>query len=321
MDRMIPKMDDRTVQAEEVAKQRELMKNERVIQHPTLGAVKLMRPNPDQEMAISEVRRRQYHADFQDRTILSRAEMRAEALRRGIWTMAQEEKVTLLQTRIGQIMGLLNVVGYQSVDEVIQKFDDATAALAALFAEKPEAQAAVRRYFDINERPDPADHKLIFESATTTAVDDAMSEATLYRTQVELLTELASTRKELQPLMREQVRLFMDTIEARMDRKEELAKVYYCTSTPEGAPLWPTFEAMFRASPSALEVLLEEMYFFEHGISDADRLVLSRHSFTLRAPTTEASSDDSPGAPTSNSSGESLPSAPTSSSATTASAT
>lgn len=312
------KLDERTESAVEIAQKDELFRNERTFDHPTFGTLRLQRPTPRQEREIAEARRRQYHKDMRDESILSKAELEKEAIRRGIWSKDNKLKLDSLQTRIGQIMGLLDSVGYESVDVVIRKYEQTVNKLRGLYEDENIAvQEAITRYFHLDGVGDPADHKLIFEEATTTDVDDAMAEAQLIRTQIELLTELKKSRDEMRPLLQDFVRLNMDSIESRMDRVEQLAKLYYCV-TKDGKTVWTSFDAMWDCPPKDLEILLEELYYFEEGIPDEYRKILGRHGFTLRVPTETNSSESSQGIPQSNSSGESAPSEQTSSSVSTA---
>jgi hypothetical protein len=310
------KLDERTENAVEVALKDELMRNERVFKHPSFGTLKLQRPTPRQERDIAEARRRQYHKDLKDPSILSKSELEKEAIRRGIWSSDRSEKLSALQNRIGQIMGLLDSVGYESVDTVLDKYNRAIERLRSFYENNQEAQDAITRYFHLDEKQNLEDYNYLFKNATTTEIDEVMSESQLFRTQIELLSELSTARKEMRPLMEEHVRLNMDSIESRMDRVEQLAKLYYCTTTEDGKPVWPSFDAMWDAAPKELELVLEEMWCFDQGIPDEQRKILGRHGFMLRAPT-EVSSEGSPGTPQPNFNGESVQSEQTSSSVST----
>lgn len=310
------KLDERTENAVEVALRDELMRNERVFKHPSFGTLKLQRPTPRQERDIAEARRRQYHKDLKDPTILSKTELEKEAIRRGIWATEKTERMKELQERIGQIMGLLDSVGYENVDTVLDKYNRAVDALRALYVDNVEAQETITRYFHLDEKQKIEDYDYLFRNANTTEIDEIMSQAQLFRSQIELLSELRTAQKEMQPLMHDHVRLNMDSIESRMDRVEQLAKLYYCVTKEDGKSVWPTFDAMWDAPPKELEIMLEEMWCFEQGIPDEQRKILGRHGFMLREPT-EVSSDDLPGTPQPNSNGESVQNEPTSSSVST----
>jgi DNA-binding ferritin-like protein (Dps family) len=309
-------MDERTEKAQEMALTRELMLNERAIEHPTYGTVVLHRPSPRMEFQIGERRRKQYQDDLKNDEIMSQSELEKVAIKRGIWTKEDSERSQVLQNRIGQIMGLLDTVGYQTVNAVLIKFNDAIDKLVALYKEHPEEDKvtlAIYRYYNLEtEVQDMADHSLIFNNAPNSSVEDHMQEIQLYRTQIKLLEEKSIAQKELEPLLVDKARLFKDSIEERSNRVEALAKIYFCALKEDGQPIWKNFEAMWNEKPRDLELLLEEMFFFERGVPDRDRNILARHGFTLRVPT-ENSSDDLPGNPLPNLDGESQPSEPISS--------
>lgn len=308
-------MDERTEKAADTTLTHWLMLNERTVNHPTYGDITLHRPTPRMEYAIGELRLAQYHKDLKNESILSRAELEKLAIKRGIWSKEDSERSNQLQARIGQIMSLLDRVGYQSLSEVLDQYNETVSALMASFVDheqEDEIVEAIYRYFDLgSEVQDKEDHSLIFKSAPNTDAEEALDKARLLRTQIKLLEELQSARETLEPLLVESARLFKDSIEMRSDRAETLGKLYHCV-TKNGKPLWKSFEAMMDERPRDLELLMEEMYFFERGIPDKDRNILGRHGFTMRAPT-ENSSDDLPGSPLSNSNGESQPSEPISS--------
>lgn len=313
-------MTDREENARETTLTYELMLNERTVNHPTYGDIVLHRPTPRMEFAIGELRGRQYQKDLLDESILSRAELEKLAIRRGIWTKDDSERSGQLQSEIGQMMALLDNVGYKSLDVVLGEYKVSLEALMESFDEHPskdEVIAAINRYFDLtNDSPNKEDHSTVFKAAPNSDVEEQLDKARLLRTQIKLLEQLQKARLELEPLIVESSRLFKDSIEARADRTEALAKLYHCVTNAKGQPLWKTFDTIMDEKPRDLELLMEEMYFFERGIPDRDRQILGRHGFTMRAPT-ENSSEDLPGSPLLNSDGESQPSEPISSGSST----
>ena len=308
-------MDEQTEKARETVLTEELMRNERTVNHPTYGDITLHRPTPRMEFAISEIRGRQYQKDLMDESVLSKAELERLAIRRGIWTREDADRSLALQAQIGQIMALLDNVGYKSLDVLLSEFTKALETLSEAFDKhenKDEIQSAIYRYFDLsNDSPDKEDHSLIFKAAPNSDVEDQLNQTRILRTEVKLMEQLQEARKELEPLLVESARLFKDSIEERANRAETLAKLYHCV-TQNGKPLWDKYDKILDEKPRDIEILMEEMFFFERGIPDRDRNILGRHGFTLRAPS-ENSSDDSPGSPLPNSDGESQPSEPISS--------
>lgn len=309
-------MDDRTKKAVDLALTKELLENERITSHPTYGLVKLHRPTPRMEYEIGEIRRTQYHKDLGDEKILSRKELERVAIRRGMWAKDDSERIAELTNRLGQIMGLLAAIGYETVDIVIEKFQDSVKKLTEMYKEnekKEDIESAIYRYYNLDaDNQNIADYNLIFQNAPNSSVEDLMNEVQVYRTQVKLLEEKNLAQKELQPLMEDRARLFKDSLEDRADRTEALGKIYHCITKMDGSKLWKTFESLWDEAPRDIELLMEDMYFFEKGIPDMDRNTMSRHGFTMRAPTSD-SSEDSQGSPLPNSDGESVQNEPISS--------
>lgn len=310
-------MQNTTEQAAELLLEQELLRNERVIDHPRFGRVRLKRPTPRQARMIAEARRQQYHKDLRDKTILSKAELEKEAIERGIWSVEKKVNTEKRLERVGELMGLLDVAGYEGTDQVLDAYQKATARLLALFEEKSEVIAAIVRYFNLDLQPQPEDDRLIRTEAPSTEVDEVMEECKQLRNQLELLHDLGRERAELRALQEEYARLVKDSIEARMDVVEEMAKIYYCTLTEDGSPLWPDLDSMWDADPYDIDRLAEEIFFFENGISPEYRKLLGRHGFTQRVPDTSDSSESSPEHPQPNSSGDLPDSEPSSSSNST----
>ncbi len=309
-------MDERTQKARETTLTRELLLNERTIQSEAYGEIVLHRPTPRMEHNIGEIRRARYSEDLNDEKILSRAELERLAIRRGMWSKEDSNRIQVLQNRLGQIMGLLDTVGYMTTEEVLQKFNEALKKLEDMFedhAEKDRIIDSLYRYYNLdNASQSVEDYNVVFKNAPNSSVEDLLSKANLYRSQIRLLEEKAIAQKELEPLIIDQARLFKDSIEERSNRVETLAKIFYCVTRSDGSRLWESFDKIMDEKPRDLELLMEDVYFFERGIPDEDRKILSRHGFTMRAPIQD-SSEDSQGSPLSNSDGESPQNEPISS--------
>lgn len=308
-------MDERTEKARDTVLTDELMRNERTVTHPTYGEITLHRPTPRMDFAISEVRGRQYQKDLMDENILSQAELEKLAVRRGIWTKEDSERSLRLQAQIGQIMALLEHVGYKSIDALVLDFNKTLADLSESFSAHEEREAideAIYRYFDLdNTAQDKADYSKVFKAAPNSSTEEYLDKARTLRAEIKLMEQLQEAKRELEPLLIESNRLFKDSIEERAKRAEAMAKLYHCV-TRDGKPLWDKFDKILDEKPRDIEMLMEEMFFFEQGIPDRERNILGRHGFTLRAPI-ENSSDDSQGSPLPNSDGESQPNEPISS--------
>ena len=94
--------------------EQELVSNERIIEHPTLGEIKLSRPTRRKQALIAEVRRKRWHEDLMNDEILSRDQVEERATRRGMWSESLSDDMRELSRKVGELMGVLDSVGYKS---------------------------------------------------------------------------------------------------------------------------------------------------------------------------------------------------------------
>jgi len=284
----------------------QIVDNEHIITHPTFGKVRLRRPTPRMEKLIAEERRKQYHSDIRDPEILSKSQLQKFAEERGIWSTDKDDNYNRLVTRMGELMGLLESLKYSSVENVIHEYYDKVEKLTEIFGEDSEVVPVIDRYYDLDMEQNNDDVKLIREEAPNTTVDDLVDELHTLRTQITILQELAKVRKSLSELQNIRAELFVESIESRAERAEEYARLYYCTEKEEDASrLWASFDDIWDTKPEDLGVLITEMYYFVHGISDAYRDILGKHGLARPRVIEEEESEDSPEAVKTNSDGES----------------
>lgn len=298
-------MDTKT---EDTVLEQELFYNERVIEHPTFGAVCLRRPTPAQERLISEARRKQSHADLKDDSVLSKDEIEAIAVRRGMWSPTLSQKIQELTIDAGRMAALLDAFGFVSMDELLQDFDKTVSDLLALYDEDENVRAAILRYFSLaeDEVAAKADRDAIMDAAPSTVVDDLVEQGEMQKEQIQALETMYKFRQELNDLQVKQARLYVDSLESRAERAEELARVYYCCTNKEtGKPLWPTVADIGNCRAEDIEILVLELAYFVHGISDEYRAKAQKYGFLPRLATMKRSSASSPGQPQSSSDGES----------------
>lgn len=296
----------------------ELVFNERVIEHPQLGKVKLSRPTPRQTRLIAEEKRKQQHRDYQDDSILSRSQMEKLAMKRGDWSEEQSERMNFLYGRVAEIMSVLHFAEFENFEDIINEYEDIQAKLEDMFSDNEEVLASVERYFDLDSERDNADLILIRKSASSSDVEDLLKDADFIRTQLTLLEELGDSRQELNGLIQKSVFLFGDTIEARAENVQKMAELFYCVRDAEtGDKLWDSVDAVWDEDAETIRSLRQEMFYFINGITDQLREMLGDTGFTARVIDTSDSSDDSPDHPKSSSDGESQESEQTSSSEAT----
>jgi hypothetical protein len=309
--------DIRTERSKDVVLLDEVARNERTIHHKKFGGVKFSRPTPRKERLIADVRRMQSNSDLRDPDVFTRDEIEKRYVERGAWSKEKSARMEELTFDVLRMMGQLEGSGYDSVEAVLIDYQTLHLKLLSKMEPGSASAEAVNRYFDMKTEPTYEDRKLILEAATSTEVDDFLEEADLRRTQYDYLNLLADTRKELKELRRAQERMFVDSLESRADRAEEMASLYYCAvSADTGNPLWPTFESMWDEDPQVLAELIMELYYFTHGVDEEMRGFLGKHGIIPRESgnVTRATSGDLPETPLPNSDGESLPSEQTSSS-------
>lgn len=295
----------------------ELLHNQKVIDMPILGRIVVRRPTPRQDALISEARRKQYHADLKDETILSRAELLDIATKRGMWSAEKTKEMQDLNRTIGEMVTILDFSGYDTEEDISEQYMGIVAFLKEE-SEDEEVQAAIDRYFDIEVDSDLEDAKLIIKNSTGTKFDEQFQKGKLLRTQVDLLKELGKNRTNAEKLQEEYTRLFRDSIESRMERAERMEKLLHCVTREEtGEPVFSSIEDLMECDPMVLIELQNEMFFFEMGIAENVKEILGKYRFTVRMKDILGLSEDSPDHPQSNSDGESPPVAPMSSSDST----
>lgn len=316
-------MDDRTQEAAETTLEHELFFNERVVTHPKLGSIKMTRPTLEHDRLIAEERRRQFQRDIKDPDILSREEIAVLASKRGMWSDDMDKRIDELTAKTGEAMGMLEGLGFKDFDGVLADYDNAVKDVLALFPAPPEGDEAnveirerVFKYFNLSEEaPTFQERTWITDRATSSELDEKMERAELIRTQLDVLKRMGDVNKELDILHVKRTRLFVDSVEARADRAQQLATMFYCCRNADtGTPLWPSIEAMRNAPIEDVDFVMAEYQLFQHGITEEFRSMLSKYGFRKRLSDTGDSSDASPVQPSTNSDGASAASAPTPSS-------
>lgn len=300
---------DKQDNAVEIALQNELILNERIVSHPSIGLIKLVRPTPRKQALVSDYRRKQQHGDIKKRQngedIYFHAELEKMGHEFGIWTEEDQEALEEVTSELGSLMGQLDISGFEDGVELLNNFHDSTLRLANFFTEENPAWEAVQEFSKI----DGGSLKLkdlIKKHATTTEVDDLLELIDAYRMQFDNLKQMGDQKKKWIELQKKYTNHFKDSIEKRADRAEELATIYYCCVNAETEkPLWPTIEQMLDANEETIVWLSLEYSYFVQGVSEEFRDTAAKYGFLRRGIDTLNSSEDSPEAQAPSFSGES----------------
>lgn len=315
-------MDDRTEQIVEQRKQRELLYNERIVEHPAYGAIRLRRPTQEEEALIAEIRNKRYLTDLFDDNIKSKDEIEQRAIARGMWSTDTADRINSLVQQVGMIMSELDRAGFKTLPEVLQIYSVVADKLKKQFEDDEDILPVLAAYCNIAEKGSLADRTAITDAAPSTVVDDLLDELDSYRSQMDMLTDFATLKKELQALQEKQAELFMGSLESRADREERLATMYYCCKLADSDKhVWKSIADMKKARPEDVEYVLSQWQYFANGIDPAFEASLEKYGFSRRLVTTDDSSDASPDQPQSNSDGESVEKTQLTSSAVTESTT
>jgi hypothetical protein len=312
---METKMDTATTSAVEKQLAVELLKNQRIVEHPELGQVMLKRPNLEDDAAIGEARRKSYQRDMKNPDVLSRSELEKFATQRGMWDVTIPTRIQELMAKTGQAMATLEGTGFVTVERLYSELDRlGTEVIAAFPNTEPldiEVKDAAQRLISTL---DYTDYELVERYAPSTTVYEQLTEMKLIHNQIKILEDFILERKELSELQVKQTELFVDSIESRAEREQEYATLYHCCLSPDGKPIWPSIDVMKRIDPETIGFLIREYSYFTNGITPEFQEMLAKYGFLQRLSDTVNGSDDTPVQPESKLDGVTTDEVPTDSS-------
>jgi hypothetical protein len=286
----------------------ELVKNQRILEHPELGNVLLKRPTLEDEATIGEYRRRSYQSDLKNPDVLSKAELEKIAIARGMWSSDLPSRIQELVTKTGQAMAVLEGTGFKSVADLITELQKKAGELKEQFPATEELDLqikdAIQRLVDLDDIAFD-DANLIEKHALNSNVSELLEEMKLLKNQIKILEQFIDDRRELSKLQNAQTELFVDSIESRAEREQEFATIYQCCLNAESrSPLWPSFAEMKRADQEHIAYLITEYSYFTNGITPEMQEMLQKYGFLQRLSDTTDGSDDTPVQPESKPDGE-----------------
>lgn len=289
---------------EDTILEQELVRNERIITHSRFGALRLRRPTPAMDASIAEQRRKVYHRDLKDDTILTKEEVAQILLKRGIWTPDHDEKMQSFTVKSGELMLKLTALGYDPTSNLYAEIMLAKADLEkAIRDENVEVTEDLERIFSDPEIPSFQDIRVLGDTVERPLEVQKLSNLTF---QMNILTEFAEIKAQLQNLLVTYTKFFGDTIEERANRAERMAQIFFCvTSQEDDTRLWTSFENMWDENPEDIAWLHSQLFNFQNGITEEYATVLQTYGFMERVTDTGRSSEDSQDHPQSKSDGES----------------
>jgi len=291
----------------------EIVANKRTLYHDDFGAITLHRPTPREEREISEARRKSYHEDLKNPDVLTKKQIAKNLAERGVWTEEDTKNMQEASGQSSELMAKLTALGFTTGEKLIDELLDLRANLFAEFpedendAERTAVRESIERFFDIS---DPGSEDFLTEvlflrsMSTGTHVDDLLARAEMLMHITKLVSEFAEVKMKFNEYAREYAMYFAGSAEARADRYEALAKLYYCTKNEDGKPLWDNIDEIWDEDPDKIAWLNTQMFYFENGITDEHAEVLERYGFTERAGTSSDKSESSPEVQKSNSDGD-----------------
>jgi len=293
---------------EDTILEHELVANQRFAYHDKFGGVVISRPTPAVERKIAEERRRVYHRDLKDDSILTSDEVSEILKRRGVWTQAKTDRMQSLSVDSAQLMSRLTALGYESPSKMIVGLLSTKGKLLMAFADADqEILDTLERIFNTDIPMDPADLALVGRAQPTEDVYNLIGLAEGYLIQHQLLKEFQEVKVELGDLVETHAKFFGDTIESRGSQTERMARIYYCMRNAEnGNALWPQFEDMWEEERDIIEWCSAQLYYFEYGVTPEQAKALQIHGFMARGIDIDDSSESSQDLPQSNSDGELL---------------
>jgi hypothetical protein len=268
---------------------------------PELEVLRFLRMNPARKRTVAELVQRRYHKDLQDENLLSEAQVRVLAAKRGEWTEDHEKRLADASTRSNALMTNLYASGFasgaekwagtiQGHTETVREALDGNADLLEVFNRWIDYKSDLRdeytvKYAELQQLPRYSpDRDFMALTQDSEAVSALIEELDDLKTRVENYFDLLKVRQEQMELQVRRDRLFDQTAESRRDTAEELARLYVTTTvcSTEGlevGPLAPTFDALWQFPFEVLQYLTSEAYLWHNGIPDEAREYLEVFGF------------------------------------------
>lgn len=268
---------------------------------PELPVLRFLRMNPARKRTVAELVQRRYFKDLQDENLLSEAQVRALAAKRGEWTADHEKRLAETSERSNALMTSLYASGFASGAEkwgetisshttTVREALEGNAELLGVFNRWVDYKADIRDEYTVlyaaeqklaRYSPDRDYITLTQHSEPVSALIDELDDL---KSRVENYFELLKVRQDQMELQVRRDRLFDQTAESRRDTAEELARLFVTTLVlgaegDERGPLAPSFDELWDFPFEVLQFLTSEAYLWHNGIPDEAREYLEVFGF------------------------------------------
>jgi hypothetical protein len=268
---------------------------------PRIAYLRFVRMNPARKREVAELVQRRYHADLQDPTILSEAQVKALAATRGEWTAAMEQELAGLTERSKSLMQQLYVADFASGSEQwLVELESIAATVRDAMKEDAEATARFNRWLDYT--PDrEAEYTALYAEAQqrtkyipevdfqalslySIEVSDLVEQLDDLKSRIENYYALIKVRQEQATLQVKRDRLFEQTAEARRDQAEELARLYVTATVCDAdgtqrGKIAKSFDGLWEFPFDVLQHFTTEAYLFHNHITSEARAYLEVFGF------------------------------------------
>ena len=308
--------------------------NERILEHPKFGRVRVCMPTLQIQRkidAMSRAKKKMLLNAFDEiedpddptKTLKfpayqSREVMAKEYKEKGWWTDEHEQALEDLSARHVSHLAELEVLGFESAESCLDELNRVRESLLDIFSEadadSPEVVEAINTLTSVAGPYSLEAETVIRNEAPSTEVDDLTADVMRQKQIYERYLDLNQTYAELAALQNEQAALFSDSWQEQLKYYLRLAQVHYCVQNADTEePLWPSLDAMEAETDSDLiRWVFDELSAFWQGLTEEMREKLGKYDFIYGRSGNKQSTEDSPALPESKADGESQESEQTS---------
>ena len=308
-------MDDTIKEAGDRQVLHEVVTNEKIVTHPTLGDIRLKMPTLDTQKKIdaSARARKKYLKEAKDKVedpsapdgfklapaFKSKEQLKKEYADLGWWTPERDEHLRELSKQHLQLLTELEILEFESEEDIYEGLEECKSRLLLLFKDVPESNEVIFRVTFPGLSITTTDESFLKDKAISTEVDDIMATIVTLQAQYNNFAKLAQAFVELNELQGEYSSLFSDSWQEQLQYYIRLAQIFYCTEKADTKKsLWSSIDELEKDKD--LEIVrwvFNELTAFWQGLSDDVREKMAKYSFTSRQSAKNTSSEDSPDLP------------------------